>query len=106
MTFNPVPKVKYKRRKPTRKKRSEFSEKVRNEIMEEFEHSCGVCHGQASQIHHVRFRSRKGRGVKTNGLPVCQTCHADIHNDNEKARFWEDMFLKMYGHDYYKDEWD
>lgn len=68
---------------------------------------CRVCGGIATQIHHVKPKSSsKGRGVLTNGMSVCNGCHDAIHRDNEKLKFWQNVFEKIYGPDYYKDEWD
>ena len=106
MTFNPVPKVKYKRRKPTRKQRGQFDQKTRDAIVNRDEGLCRVCKKPGEQIHHCRFKSQGGRGVYTNGLLVCQSCHSDIHMDNNKARFWQRVFEKYYGPDYFRDRWD
>ena len=106
MTFNPVPKNPYRPRKPTKANRGKFSEKTRKAIHERDNYSCRVCSVQASQIHHVRFKSANGRGVYTNGMTVCQSCHSDIHKHHGKAEYWRSKFSEKYGEDYYKDEWD
>ena len=106
MTFNPVPKPKHKRRKPTRAQRNAFPKKVRDRIMEENNHCCQSCGRRATQIHHVQPRSRSGRGVYTNGMAICNDCHTKIHQDNEMMRFWQQLYETEYGKDYYKDEYD
>src|SRR5690625_4346796 len=106
MTYRPVPKNPYKPRKPTNAKRGKFDEKTRKAIHERDNYSCRVCGIQASQIHHVKFKSANGRGVYTNDLTVFQDCLYDIHQHNEKAQYWQNKFQKDYGQDYYKDEWD
>ena len=107
MTFNPVPKVKYKRRKPTRKQRGAFSKKTRDKLFEDYNGLCGVCHTTATQIHHVMPKgSGKGRGVYTNGLPICNDCHDEIHRSGSKLKHWQRQFEIMFGTDYYKDEYD
>lgn len=106
MTFNPAPKNPYKKRKPTRKKRGEFSKETRDRIIERDEGLCRVCRGVGTQIHHCYYKSSGGRGVYSNGILLCQACHADIHNSKAKANFWRDTMAKIYGNDYYKDDWD
>jgi len=106
MTFRPVPKNPYKPRKPTKANRGKFDEKTRKAIHERDNYSCRVCGIQASQIHHVKFKSANGRGVYTNGLTLCQGCHSDVHKHHEKAKYWQDKFSDMYGNDFYEDAWD
>lgn len=107
MTFSPVPKPNYKRKKPTRKQRGEFSPQVRQDITDRDEGLCRVCGGLGGQIHHVQPKgSGKGRGVFTNGMLVCQPCHADIHKHYGKLKFWQRVFAELYGPNFYKDEWD
>lgn len=106
--IRPVPKVVYKRRKPTRKQRGQFDKKTRDAILERDNYSCRVCSRPAQQIHHVLpkgFDSR-GRGVFTNGLSLCSHCHNEIHADNEKMKHWQRQFEIMYGKDYFRDRWD
>lgn len=107
MTFRPVPKPKHKRRKPTRRKRGQFSKETAQAIIERDEGLCRVCKKEGTQIHHVMPKgSGKGRGVFTNGMLVCQPCHTEIHQDGNKLQFWKDAFSQMYGNDFYKDDWD
>ncbi len=105
--FSPAPKSPYKRYKPTRKKRGKFSDKTRQEIVERDEGLCRVCRKPAGQIHHVQPKgSGKGRGVFTNGMLTCASCHAEIHKHNDKLKFWINVFTEIYGPDFYKDSWD
>lgn len=102
-----VPKPNHKRRIPKRINRGKFNRATREKILLRDNYSCRVCGTRATQIHHVRPKgSGKGRGVFTNGMAVCNDCHADIHNDVSKLEFWQSVFEKMYGENYYKDEWD
>lgn len=104
--FNPVPKKTYKKRKPSRKKRGEFSKETTSKILEKFENKCGVCGGIPTEIHHVMYKSRGGRGVLENGMPVCQQCHFEIHQNKKLSDFWIWLFESKYGPDFYKDEYD
>lgn len=101
-----VPKVTYKRRKPTRRKRNAFSYKVKQQIYERDNGLCQQCGAPGTEIHHVKFRSQGGRGVVNNGLLLCADCHRKIHQVRKFARKWQEVFEERYGQDYYKDEWD
>lgn len=101
-----VPKNPYKRRKPTRKKRNNFSREVRKQIYERDNGLCQECGSRGTEIHHVKFRSQGGRGVVTNGLLLCADCHRKIHKIRKFAKKWQEIFEDRYGSDYYKDEWD
>ena len=104
--LRPVPKVTYKRRKPTRRKRNNFSRKVREEIYERDKGLCQECGMQGTEVHHVKFRSGGGRGVVTNGLLLCSTCHMKVHQVRKLARKWQEIYEERYGSEYYKDSWD
>nr|BDD46679.1 hypothetical protein 19 [Bacillales bacterium] len=107
LPHHPVPKPSFKRRKPKRSKRNDFSPSVRKQIRSRDGELCRVCEAErANQIHHVYPRSRGGRGVYTNGLSICNVCHAEIHADNELMKDWQEIFEQRYGSDYYKDQWD
>lgn len=101
-----VPKVTYKRRKPLRRKRNAFSNKVRQQIYERDEGKCQQCGDVGTEVHHVRFRSQSGRGVYTNGVLLCHSCHRKVHQNRDLALEWQRHFKSKYGSDYYKDEWD
>lgn len=102
----PAPKPTYQRQAPKRSKRSQFSKRVREEIIERDEGVCRNCGALGSQIHHVVFRSQGGRGVYTNGLLVCNGCHKRIHENKELKESWQRTFEMIYGFGYWKDEWD
>lgn len=101
-----VPKPTFKRSKPTRKQRNNFSREVREQIYERDEGKCQECFRIGTEIHHVKFRSQGGRGVVTNGLLLCADCHRKVHQVRKFARKWQEIFEERYGIDYYKDEWD
>jgi len=106
MTFKSVPKPNFKRSKPTRKHRNNFSKKVREQIYERDNGCCRNCGGIGTEIHHVIFRSQGGRGVYTNGLLVCHYCHRRIHDHKILANKWVFLFEQEYGKNFHEDEWD
>ena len=104
--LRPVPKPVRKRSKPTRRQRNNFSQKVRQQIYERDNGLCQQCGSLGTEIHHVKFRSQGGRGVYSNGVLLCHSCHRKVHDNRELALQWQKHFESMYGKDYYKDEWD
>ena len=107
MDYNPVPKPKYKRFKPKRCERGKFSEKVRNQIKEHYQHACQECGCKGIHIHHVKPKgSGVGRGTFSNGLLLCVLCHNATHNDQAKLKYWQNIFRLDYGINYYKDRED
>lgn len=104
--LRPVPKPVRKRSKPTRRQRNNFSQKVRQQIHERDNGLCQQCGSLGTEIHHVKFRSQGGRGVYSNGVLLCHSCHRKVHDNRELALQWQKHFESMYGKDYYKDEWD
>lgn len=106
MSFNPVPKTTYKKRKPSLASRGKFSKETINKILERDKGLCVVCLSQADDIHHVKYKSQNGRGVFANGVAICRTCHDYAHSNQDERKRLEDMMIKKYGYDYYKDEYD
>lgn len=106
MMFNPIPKPVHRRRVPKRGERGKFDAKTRQKIWERDNGLCQMCFSPGTEIHHVKFRSQGGRGVFTNGLTLCQSCHRKVHDDRELAEYWISVFVDRYGADFYKDEYD
>jgi len=106
MTFNPAPKPKHKRRKPKQSSRGDFSKETRMDAVERDQGMCQQCLGQGEELHHVMFKSRGGRGVLTNALTLCSSCHRKVHMDAELTDYWIDVFADRYGPEFYKDEFD
>lgn len=104
--LRPAPKPNFKRRKPLRRNRNNFSKKIRNEIYNEANGVCQQCGGRGEEIHHVMPRSRNGRGVKTNGLLVCHKCHRDIHDNPSLLVEWIRVYKSYYGDYFWHDEFD
>src|SRR5690625_2311512 len=100
------PKPKHKRRSPKKSKRGHVSEGVRQQIYERDNGLCQQCGKQGSEIHHVKFKSRGGRGVLTNGLTLCQLCHKEVHMSGELTDYWLTVFVDRYGPNFFKDEYD
>lgn len=101
-----VPKNPYKRRKPTRRQRNNFSREVRKQIYERDNGLCQECGRQGTEIHHCVFRSSGGRGVFSNGVLLCSDCHRKVHQSRSLADKWRKIMEERYGPNFYKDEWD
>ncbi|MCO7177043.1 HNH endonuclease [Sporolactobacillus kofuensis] len=102
-----VPKPKHKRLKPTWGARSEFSNRVRNQIRERDNDECQMCGSHVGlQIHHVKGRGQGGRGVYTNGVLLCWICHQNVQTHQRLINEWQRKFEERYGANYYKDQWD
>jgi 5-methylcytosine-specific restriction endonuclease McrA len=102
-----VPKPQYKRRVPKRLNRGKFSKETRERIFDRDEGLCRSCQAIGTQIHHVKPKGAgKGRGVYTNALLVCNSCHEKIHKDNDLLQSWQRTFEMIYGPDFFKDEYD
>lgn len=104
---NDVPKPSYKRRKPKRGNRSEFSQKIKKEVFDENGGLCEMCGSRwISDFHHVKNRSQMGRGVKTNCCGLCSTCHDAVTVTRKLQIQLQNKYIEKYGENYYKDEWD
>lgn len=101
-----VPKPEHNRRVPKRSARNNFSKSVRQAVYERDNGICQMCKGKGTEIHHVFFKSRGGRGVITNGLTLCQPCHRKVHMSGELTDYWIDVFVDRYGPRFYKDDYD
>jgi len=104
--LRPVPKNPYRKRKPTRRNRNNFSKKVREAIYERDKGLCQECGRPGTEVHHCVFRSAGGRGVFTNGVLLCSRCHMKVHQVKSLADKWRNVMKERYGDGYWKDEWD
>lgn len=97
-------------KKPSTKNRNDFNQDTKRKIDELQGSGCYVCESPQVQYHHVKYRSRCGRGVKRNGLPLCNFHHNDptygIHFNTKFRNQVFEMFIERFGKDYYKDEHD
>jgi hypothetical protein len=103
LNFRPCPKPNHKRRVKKRGDRTKFSNMVRDKVKEAFDNTCQECGGKGIHLHHVKFRSEGGKGVFTNALLLCNSCHKRIHLDNERAQYWKEAFKKKHGPLYFMD---
>ncbi|MFE8704116.1 HNH endonuclease [Cytobacillus sp. FJAT-54145] len=102
-----VPKPNHKRRVKKQVDRNKFPKFVRDQIKKHFENNCQMCGGKGHHCHHVQPKgSGKGRGVFTNGLLLCNSCHKKVHADDSLLRYWKEVFRKKYGPLYFMDEED
>ncbi|RXT02767.1 HNH endonuclease [Ammoniphilus sp. CFH 90114] len=98
--FNPVPKPNYPRRIAKRGERARFSQEIREEIIERDQGLCIRCQKPAAHVHHIRYRSQLGRGLKRNGVCVCYTCHVWAHQKREGREWfehWSEVHLDLNG---------
>jgi hypothetical protein len=102
--WHPVPKPTYKRKNKKRGDRGKFSSFIREQVKEHFEDTCQMCGGHGYHVHHVQPKgSGIGRGVFTNALLLCASCHKKIHADDKLLRYWKDIYKKKYGPFYFMD---
>ncbi|RDW17607.1 hypothetical protein CWR48_13905 [Oceanobacillus arenosus] len=101
-----IPKPNHKRRVPKRVNRGKFNKETREKVNDRDRGLCQQCGQVGTEVHHVMFKSRGGRGVFTNALTLCNGCHIQVHKDNELADYWIDVYTDRYGPNFYKDEWD
>lgn len=101
-----VPKPNHNRRVPKRSNRNNFTKSVRQAVYDRDNGICQMCMGKGTEIHHVFFKSRGGRGVATNGLTLCQSCHRKVHNSGELTDYWINVYTDRYGTDFYLDQHD
>jgi hypothetical protein len=94
------------RRVRKRGDRSKFSKMVRDKVKGDCNNECQMCFGKGIHLHHVHLRSAGGRGVYTNSLLVCNSCHKQIHADDALLRHWKEVYRKKYGPLYFMDQED
>ena|SRR5690625_3432660 len=104
--IRPVPKPRHKRRKPSLKKRGEFSKVTKEKIYKRDGGLCVVCFKKADDFHHVKYKTQNGRGVFTNGVCLCRKCHDKAHSYKDLRKNLEQMMIDKYGDRYWADEWD
>ena len=42
---------------------------------------CEVCHKQAVDIHHIKYKSRGGKDEYSNLIALCRDCHNLAHEE-------------------------
>lgn len=77
---------------------SELWASIRARVMDAWRHKCVVCHGAASEVHHLDYDRPTMDGSSLSGLtPMCGKCHRKVEfeangkkrtlKESEK-RFW------------------
>lgn len=100
------PKPKHMRKSPKRGERGKFNNMVRQAVYEYDDGKCRICGRPGGEVHHILPKSRGGRGVFTNAMLVCQSCHRKIHQDVELMNFWITETANKHGFRFYEDGWD
>jgi len=73
----------------TRDVRRAFTSTPKNEILEQQDHKCAVCHKRLNltivEFHHIRAWSASGKTLVKNGAALCPNCHKlKTHQDRLK----------------------
>ena len=100
------PKKTYKKRKPSLASRGRFSNETIEDILDRDNYRCVVCGGNPDDIHHVKYKSKGGRNVLSNGVALCRNCHNQAHSSNKLRKELEQRMINLYGESYFKDEYD
>lgn len=83
----------------------EFSDKARKEIIERDGGLCVKCKSpEVTAIHHIIYKSQRGRGHIHNGACVCMVCHDWAHlkcvgpfgEPREEGRKWFEEWRKTH----------
>ncbi|MEK4030829.1 HNH endonuclease signature motif containing protein [Pseudobacillus sp. FSL P4-0506] len=100
-------KVDYKGIKiPSRAKRSEFTLKDKQKIIELYGDGCLFCYSPYVEYHHRKFRSGLGRNNPRNGAPLCNLHHRQVHEQPELAEKLREEARERFSEDYFKDKYD
>ena len=93
--------------KPHISKRRNFTTSVKSQIKSRSNEICEICYCRvATDYHHIMPKSRSGRGVYTNGLHLCRTCHRGLHDNMTLLNKEIEKATQKYGVNFYKDKWD
>jgi hypothetical protein len=104
LEYRPCPKPSHSRRVKERGDRGKFSKMVRDEVKKHFNNQCQICLGKGIHLHHVMPKgSGIGRGIYTNALLLCNSCHKQVHADDKLLRHWKEVYRKEYGPLYFMD---
>ena len=63
---------------------------------------CEVCSAQAVDVHHIEFKSRRGKDEINNLIGLCRKCHDRAHGKDQEVFFGEE-YLKEQHYNYLKD---
>jgi transcription elongation factor Elf1 len=93
--------------RPSGADRGEFPAKIVKELIAEADGVCQSCRtAPDTTTHHVYPRGRRGRGVKTNGLRLCGTCHDRIQTHEDELQHWIEVYRQRFGERFWFDETD
>ena len=72
--------------KPTkrRKKAIHITKIIRQSVMERDNGQCQLCNKQATQLHHILFKSYGGADISQNLISLCNECHIKVHSHGKK----------------------
>jgi HNH endonuclease len=98
-------------KRPSKTERATFTTEEKQKVISVYGTACFLCESaHYEEIHHVKFKSKKGRGTFRNGVPVCKVCHDLIHEDTPQsqrlAHYIRLTVKSLYGEYYYMDVWD
>jgi|SRR5690554_3091635 len=95
-----------KRRKPKQRDRTRIKKEDYQRMIEHWGAFCIVCGSPHIEAHHVRFRSRGGKGRWRNLLPLCQDHHRDAHTHDSTRKEYENKLEQEFGQHFWCDEFD
>lgn len=52
---------------------------IRKAVLIRWGHKCISCGSEATEVHHIRPRRYGGHDHPRNLMPLCTSCHADMH---------------------------
>jgi hypothetical protein len=97
---------------PHWKQRGKFDTQTVNDILRIWGEWCYVCGSPNYSIHHVYEKGfgKGGRGVVTNGIPLCTVHHTEsptgVHHNRELYEEIRQLFIDAFGPYYYRDKYD
>ena len=59
---------------------------LREAIAERDTYECQLCHKQATQQHHIIYKSHSGANIAQNLICLCNSCHRLVHANGKKYR--------------------
>ena len=75
--------------------REEIPKKVRDNLLDEYNHKCAVCGSEKPHVHHID--ENNSNGSVENLLPLCPNCHLnDQHNPTRKIEIPKLQLFRKY----------
>ena len=94
-----------KRKQPKAQERNRITPKEYNKAVEAWGDSC-FCGNPYTEMHHITYRSKGGRGVFRNLIPLCKIHHEQAHKDDSFRRNLEIQRKRVVGDYYWCDKYD